>query len=748
MGRQPPGSSYPSADQDIQPTNETLAKEPDEPNRDGELNDEEGSSYCTAREATDTDQDLHTDDSKESTPTGEVLEDKEHTPTEEDQKERSPTENIQVEGHEERTPVEPAEAEEKLEGRPLPHQDVSETDREQRGHGSGEQEHQHAEISEPQEPKSAHEIDARESKQRGVALSKRELTDKSDHADMGAEMINAAMRTGGFISRLSLMLYPIISAIQCLLPGFLRRKLMKVMPWVIAHYRLSFTVIVLIFMTIFLCLPDTFLPEVDTVESARIAKNLYCNQSVVNDLVLKQFKSWKSAEKSDACEYIVCDYPSEIGTGLGQELPAINVGYLTGLASYACNLPKREVLLVWGAVGCGMETGLEYMIQQWREQGRVVINIDLRNFEGERANFLDFIHKATIDGFHGHELSSAAIQAMEELLNNGTDKSARSNDDGFMSLLKKLALKTVSMLPFVSYTFQQKLEGVFDSKLAALDSFLLSFVTGEEDAFSEINFQSFLSAINILVNYQPSLAPIVIFNQLDAVSFLGGSEGRTVIDDLLHTLEEHEQLENILPVIISSSNTLWIRKANILGLQSLFIPYEVAELGKENARKLLTEKLQIWTDDELNQIWNSLGGHYKSLEEVYKYHKFFGRSIEDAIHRVNEYTYTALSSSLSRLNISEMQEVHVRHKKETSVVNILKHLLVKEVQHTKESSVVDILKDVLVQDNQLAIEDTEDIPPAIESLLYSGVLYLDIDFKLRPTSKSMQQAIERYIQTL
>ena len=447
------------------------------------------------------------------------------------------------------------------------------------------------------------------------------------------------------------------------------------------------------------------------MESAKTMKSLYCNQSTMSELVFQHFKSWYP-QNGQRCDGPLCSFQE--AESIGVDLPVINIGYMKGLAHYVCNVPKEQVLVVYGPSGSGIKKGLEQMEQVWREQGRAVIRVDLSNFGGCNSTdeLFGLIQKATLDGFKGHALTVTTIQALNELLKGDTKE--RENDDDFITLLRKLILK-LPLTPILRRT----LSGFYDSKISSLDSFLGSFMTGDTAAVSQLDFQNFLRAMDIISLYQPDLAPIIIFQRFEAL------KGTILIDSIFELLKEHEQVGNSLPIIISTRNTLWFHEMNLLQLTDSFITIEVWELDKGTTKEILVETLQIWTEEDFDIIWEALGGHAGSIVEAYKYNRFFALKIDKVVERVHEFAYRTLASSISQSRSDSSAQ-----------------------GADKSMSPVNVLSKLLAHDYNLVLETIEQVTDAMESLIEANLLYVDSGLGLRPVSRSIQVAIKKYLETL
>ena len=447
------------------------------------------------------------------------------------------------------------------------------------------------------------------------------------------------------------------------------------------------------------------------MESAKTIKSLYCNQSTMNELVFQHFKSWYP-QNGQTCDGPLCGFQE--AESIGADLPVINIGYMKGLANFVCNVPKEQVLVVYGPSGSGIKKGLEHMVQVWREQGRAVVRVDLSNFGGCNSTdeLFGLIQKAILDGFKGRALTVTTIQALNELLKG--DAKERENDDDFITLLKKLIMK-LPLTPILRRT----LSGFYDSKISSLDSFLGSFMTGDTAAVSQIDFHNFLRAMDIISLYQPDLAPIIIFQRFETL------KGTILIDSIFELLKEHEQVGNSLPIVISTRNTQWFHEMNFLQLTDSFITFEVWELDKGTTKEILVETLKIWTEEDYDIIWEALGGHAGSIMEAYKYNRFFALKIDKALEKVHEFAYRTFTSSISQSRSDSSAQ-----------------------GADKSMSPVNVLSKLLAHDYNLVLETIEQVTDAMESLIEANLLYVDSGLGLRPVSRSIQVAIKKYLEAL
>lgn len=543
------------------------------------------------------------------------------------------------------------------------------------------------------------EDDEKEADERDEANEK-EASPPSEVDDVNeGEIAQATLQAAGRFAIILNLLSPLFIALNKIVPDAIKDPILIGWYWIITHKAIVTIVFAVVFTLLLFLIPDAYLPQLDTEKTASIIVKEYCNRSQIEDLL--------NAPNDD------------FGSQVGQDLPPLNTEYLEGLASYACNLPKREVLLLWAPPGYGMDSGLHQMATVWKGQGRVVVHIELKDFRGERGELPKIILQAVLEAFKDHDLSMETIQGLEALLDR-TSGGEEEEDEvdvketSLFALIRQLTLKAVGFVPLVSQQLQKKLLAFYDTKLSNLNTYLDSLVRSDAGILGEINFRTLFSAMQILTRYQPQLAPVVIFDHMEVLSKFEGAKGATFVDRLVKLLLKHEEDVNVVPVILATRDTLWFYKTGVFEKPGLFIPYKVEEVSEEEGARLLVRTLNIWTEEEFRKIYAAVGGHSRSISEIFRYSKFFLQSVDRAIESEAEYSDTELSSAIAQAN-------------------------------KLGSGTEKFLSQLRDSDYTLALEKVEEVTRGVESLIQSGVLYIDSGLVVKPVSTGMQRAVDRYL---
>lgn len=325
-----------------------------------------------------------------------------------------------------------------------------------------------------------------------------------------------------------------------------------------------------------------------------------------------------------------------------RQLPSIHLAYLSFLGSYVCDLPKKNPLFIWGPPGSGKKAGLQQLTNQWRKQGRVVVNVDMSDFDGDLKDLNKLIDVAVAEAFSKKEIPRKVIAALDQCIVTEEEEIGDGGLIGrFVKYIRMLTKPVLNLLlgPFKSFlpTFvvniiEKNVEDQYEDRLDNLGDYMESFFKEKEEALEEINFKDFFRAIRIISRIEASYAPIIIFSELNGMEILGDEEGKAFVNRLVRLLHEFEQNENNIPIIISSTNNLWLTNAGVD--DKLFQRYEMFPLTSDDLNELFVKKMQIWKEEEIQQIVQSIGSRPKDIKEVYSLNILNNVPLDSALSQI------------------------------------------------------------------------------------------------------------------
>ncbi|KAL6068093.1 hypothetical protein QOT17_008341 [Balamuthia mandrillaris] len=353
-----------------------------------------------------------------------------------------------------------------------------------------------------------------------------------------------------------------------------------------------------------------------------------------------RFKDAASTMKESFCQPVAPLPPSLDGPlgPLWHHLPYINSRkYLQQLSVYACNLPSHNALVVWGPKSTGKSKGIQEMAELWRKQGRVVIDIDLKDLVGGYDHFVHYFRTKVRQSLSGLDLTPAELQTCYVC-------SAHLHDKATIPHLKK----TPNFLS--RWLSDYQLEGAASFVDAAnaqwlrdLDTYL-QFIFATTDVTLGVDFQGLIEFLELLTVQRPHIGPLVILRELQYLNHIGGE---ALLSDVLHTLESKKQGRSLVGVIIETSEYTWVEATNLLRSRESFRPYLVSYMDHETTRKELVDILKVFSLEDFELIWDATKGHAGSLDFIFEYVDA-GMPLDQAIHTVRTFTYEIMLAALEK----------------------------------------------------------------------------------------------------
>lgn len=317
-------------------------------------------------------------------------------------------------------------------------------------------------------------------------------------------------------------------------------------------------------------------------------------------------------------------------------LPEINLAYLSFLSSYVCELPKHNPLVVWGP-SSETQSGLRELVDYWQSQKRIVVEIDLDDFNGDLAELNKLIDKAVLYAFAQRKLSRKVLQALDNCITTEKEEMGDLGVKGRIIDIVKIFTKPVISLiagPLEGFLPANVIDHLYEEQLDHLGEYMGSFFKRKNEALKEINFKDFFRAMRLISRIDTSFAPIVVISNLENVE----EEGKIFVKRLIGLLEDFEKHKNNIPIIISSSNTLWLKNAQIDDdeAEKLFHRYEIFALSLEQLVELFVDTLNVWTSEEIKEITEEIGFRSTPFKELYRANILNGISLGVAIDQAQQ----------------------------------------------------------------------------------------------------------------
>ena len=169
--------------------------------------------------------------------------------------------------------------------------------------------------------------------------------------------------------------------------------------------------------------------------------------------------------------------------------------------------------MVWGPKSTGKSLGLQEMAVVWKNQGRVIIDIDLKDLVGGYAHFLDYFRTKVLQS-----LSDLALTA-DELRICFLCSSHLHNKTLIKPMMPNVLSRWLSDYGFESTA---KFVDTANAKWAKdLDTYL-QFIFATTDMALGVDFQGLLEFLELLTIQRPHVAPVIILRELQYLNAIGG----------------------------------------------------------------------------------------------------------------------------------------------------------------------------------------------------------------------------------
>ena len=392
--------------------------------------------------------------------------------------------------------------------------------------------------------------------------------------------------------------------------------------------------------------------------------------------------------------------------------------YLDNLAQRASLCEIRSVVVVVGPKSSGKSEGFKQIIPKWKESGHTVLDIDLKGKESDVSSqdIMWCVAREIIATFY-----SLDYQAQQCLFDKLTYKCVNDTLRGpwwsFLSALNNhrytvLTGIITSVFAFIKdWLFRNLKKALLLLAMLLLLLILLGYfinwysvakivVHPVQESITSGDWYALSCSANAISKCAPEHRPILIVRELTNLN----SES---LNAFLRSLEQMKQGDIHYPVFAESSDFLWAHQSPVIKSSDSFIVYHIHEITREEGLSELVHRLNVWTEEEYNEIYGAIGGHLGSYRLLYDYNKIQKYSLDESIGHLKRRAYDQVLATTGEGN-------------RTAIENWILSLKQKNYNMT----VAEIPKDILV-------------------LFERNVLFRDSKY-VYPQNKLMEHAIDDY----
>ena len=227
----------------------------------------------------------------------------------------------------------------------------------------------------------------------------------------------------------------------------------------------------------------------------------------------------------------------------GQQIPYINnLEYLQSLNDYAYSFPSKRGYIVWGPTSTGKSNGLTNMVEIWHNQGRVIVDLDFKNFCGDHEAFKHQFRVAVSGEWEKFHFNRNDIHNCFRCSNflNQTEFEYKF-DNGFIGWILSAIIHKTLPATLSKHIAKWRYDYLIKSMFTSVDS--------------TISFSKIIDSMELMALQKPSAAPIIIFRELQNLYTLNG--GELIIQDIITHISRRKSSTSLIPIIIETSDYMW-----------------------------------------------------------------------------------------------------------------------------------------------------------------------------------------------
>lgn len=310
------------------------------------------------------------------------------------------------------------------------------------------------------------------------------------------------------------------------------------------------------------------------------------------------------------------------------------------------------VKVVVGPRDSGKTTGINMLVDAWREKGHTVVDINLKGMSND-ATWKDAMVKAaegiyevissldhtkywcilnTVRRSCSHIMSKISQNIVWQIVEG---VASRSSMIALLGTIIPMVVKLVErVIPqkYLTYMPQQSLfyvsivcAGIFSILVAFNYRFLIYNIITPGIG----NWNSLQCNLNAVCVCEPQKRPIVIIREI-------GKFDDTALQKCLAPLEKMKEGSIQYPVILETSYFSWLKVSSVYKSRLSFCPYYVEEMTQSELTTEFVDKRQLWSEKELKEIYEALGGHMGSYSRLYMYQMYYNLTVQESMLKMRK----------------------------------------------------------------------------------------------------------------
>ena len=423
-----------------------------------------------------------------------------------------------------------------------------------------------------------------------------------------------------------------------------------------------------------------------------------------------------------------------------KKLPFLNhTELLEMLNDHVQETPCKKVLLLWGAKSVGKSSSIQLKEDEWRKNGHLIVDVDLKGFEGTYEHFLEIFDEAMNSALQQNgvviekSIEKALMQDRRHRLKKENEQAKREAASRLTKLISRA--KESTWWNVFSFFYggwmspKTVVEGVtiISPVLENFKDQMNTYIGGKQAR--DIKYM-FMLLESVAAN--APRPPIVVFRELEALDNLSDEPllGRETVQRLFEYFEQRKQSNSKVPVIIETADFMWSRARQISDSRESFKQYFVPFFTREYLEEVLVNskhpelQYQIFTQEEFDDVWDHCGGHPGTL---YSLHDSLtaGQSLAGVLEEQQHQFFSTLRAIV--VNVTD------EHTKRNNDAALKEQIILERKQVLKR----------LIRNNYKMFVENPDADVALKYLLDNNILFYDGEF-VTPQNRPMQNAILKY----
>jgi hypothetical protein len=279
--------------------------------------------------------------------------------------------------------------------------------------------------------------------------------------------------------------------------------------------------------------------------------------------------------------------------------------FLGHLVRYGNSLPSSSVCIIWGPKDSGKSRGISLLTRTWSQQGRLVVDVNLKGFTRSFAEFETMM----ADAFREALASVPEAVPFQELVRVARSHRPPKAADALLNRMLGFFSEGVSSWVGLVLSVFPSAKRTSTLQAQALNSYVTAMMP-------ENRPDALFDTLELLGRQHPALAPVFVFHEFgqllrlkdtNTTELLEGEkteaqQGEAWLIEFFQKLEPRKATPSMSSVILETSETSWRGFQSLSESRATFQDVLVSNLEQDSATPAL-KRLTHWTDEHISKVF-------------------------------------------------------------------------------------------------------------------------------------------------